>query len=99
MKQYALLAVIAASCWSATRPAAGAVENIADGGEPIMGIGIDLIGSDDVTIANAGPINEIVDGVLNGNFTPNAFIINGNGSTGAAGNGVDTFAGSLGISS
>jgi hypothetical protein len=75
---------------------AEAVENITAGATPIMGVGADLFGADDVTIANAGPIDEIVDGLLNGNLTPNAYAINGNGSTGAAGNGADTFAGALG---
>jgi len=83
MKQCALLAMIAAACWSGTRSACAAVENIAAAGAPIMGIGLDLTGSVDVTIANAGPINEIVDGVLNGNLSPNAYVINGNGSSGA----------------
>lgn len=96
MKQCALLAMIAASCLSDTRPALAAVENLASGGTPIMGVGANLVGSDDVAIANAGPIHEIVDGILNGNLNPNAYVIDGNGSTGAAGNGADTFAGGLG---
>jgi hypothetical protein len=97
MKQCALLAMIAASCCSNMRPTLAAVQNIAAGGTPIMGVGLNLTGFDDVTIANAGPINEIADGVLNGNLNPNAYVINGNGSSGAAGNGADTYAGGLGV--
>lgn len=96
MKQCALLAMIAAICCGGVRSADAAVANIAAAGAPIMGIGLDLTGANDVTIANAGPINEIIDGVLNGNLTPNAYVINGNGSSGAAGNGADTYAGGMG---
>jgi hypothetical protein len=96
MKQCALLAMIAATCWSGMRSARAAVENIAAAGAPIMGVGLNVTGSNDLTIANAGPINEIVDGVVNGNLNPNAYVINGNGSSGAAGNGADTYAGGMG---
>lgn len=95
MKQCALLAMIAATCWGDMRSAAAAVENIAAAGAPIMGVGLNATGSHDVTVANAGPINEIVDGVLNGNLTPNAYVINGNGLSGAAGNGADSYAGGM----
>lgn len=75
------------------RSAIAAVSNIARHATPIMGTAVDAVGTHDVLIANAGPINEIVDGVSNANPAANAYIINGNGSAGANGNGADTYAG------
>lgn len=88
--------MIAAVCWGGLRSASGAVENIAAAGAPIMGVGLTTTGANDVTVANAGPIKEIIDGVVNSNLSPNAYIINGNGSSGAAGNGADTYAAGMG---
>lgn len=88
--------MMAAMCWGSMRSAIAAVENIAVAGLPTMGVGLNMTGLNDLTVANAGPINEIVDGVVNGNLSPNAYIINGNGSSGAAGNGADTYAGGMG---
>ncbi|WP_428304141.1 hypothetical protein [Lacipirellula sp.] len=92
MKHGALLAMVAIFCWSAVRPAEAAVINIASHATPIMGTAVDAVGTHDVLIANAGPIGEVVDGVTNANLTANAYIIGGNGSTGANGNGADTYA-------
>lgn len=75
------------------RSAVAAVSDIASHATPIMGTAVDAVGTHDVLIANAGPINEIVDGVASANLTANAYVINGNGSTGANGNGADTYAG------
>jgi hypothetical protein len=96
MKLCALLAMMAATCWCGMRSASADVENIAAAGEPIMGIGLNVTGSNDLTIANAGPIDEVADGVVNANLNPNAYVINGNGSSGVAGNGADTYAGGMG---
>jgi hypothetical protein len=94
MKQCALLAMIAASCWIGMRQTARAsTKNIAPAATPIMGVAIDAIGSDDVIVANAGPIAQINDGVFNGNLSTGAYVINGDGSTGAQGNGADTYDG------
>jgi hypothetical protein len=96
MKPCALMATIAMASWFALRPASAAVQNIAADGTPIMGVAVDRDGTDDAIVANAGPIGQIVDGVVNDNLAPNAYKINGNGSSGAAGNGADTYAGGLG---
>ena len=92
MKQGALLAMIAVCCWANMRSAAAAVRNIASYATPMMGTAVDVAGTHDVLIANAGPIGEIVDGVTNVNLAANAYIISGDGSTGTNGNGADTYA-------
>lgn len=92
MKQCALLAMIAICCWSGAPSALAAVSNIVRHATPIMGTAVDVAGTHDVLVANAGPIGEIVDGVTNANDAADAYIISGNGSTGANGNGADTYA-------
>lgn len=72
-----------------------AQQNIARVGTPIIGAGVDLLGTNDVTVDHFGPISEVNDGVFNTNPGPNSFQIDANGQIAANGNGVDTFAGGI----
>jgi hypothetical protein len=69
--------------------------NLAPLGEPIIGAGSDLAGTNDVPVVHFGPLSEVNDGVFNPNLAANGFTIDADGQAGANGNGVDTFAGGV----
>jgi hypothetical protein len=76
--------------------AKGAVaRNLAPSGTPILGVGSNVSGTSDVTVAHLGPISEINDGVWNTNLAANGYQIDADGQSAANGNGADTFAGGL----
>ena len=70
---------------------AAVVKNLAPSGNSQLGVATDLFGSDDHAIEHQGSASEINDGVFVQNLSPDAFIINADGQSGASGNGADTF--------